>query len=40
MFVNENAWRLLCTVVKFHVVKEAQYFVQDFKGKFDHEWQS
>ena len=30
MFVNENAWRLLCTVVKFHVVKETLYFVQDF----------
>ena len=34
MFVNDCIQRLLCTVIKFHVVKEAKeavlYFVQDF----------
>ena len=31
-----NIQRLLCTVIKFHVVKEAVlYFVQDFLANFD-----
>ena len=34
-----NIQRLLCTVIKFHVVKEAKeavlYFLQDFKVNFD-----
>ena len=34
MFVNDYIQQLLCTVIKFHVVKEAKeavlYFVQDF----------
>ena len=38
-----NIQRLLCTVITFHVVKEAkeavQYFVQDFKVNFDRRWQ-
>ena len=38
MFINIQ--RLLCTVIKFHVDKEATeavlYFVQDFKVNFDH----
>ena len=33
--------RLLCTVIKFHVVKEAVlYFLQDLKVNFDSGWQS
>ena len=39
-----NIQRLLCTVIKFHVVKEAKqavlYFLQDFKVNFDRGWQS
>ena len=44
LFVNDvmmfiNIQRLLCTVIKFHVDKEAKeavlYFVQDFKVNFD-----
>ena len=44
LFVNDvmmfiNIQRLLCTVIKFHVDKEAReavmYFVQDFKVNFD-----
>ena len=35
-----NIQRLLCPVIKFHVVKEAKeavlYFSQDFKVNFDH----
>ena len=35
-----NIQRLLCSVIKFHVVKEAKeavlYFLQDFKENFDH----
>ena len=42
MFINIQ--RLLCTVIKFHVDKEAReavmYFVQDFKVNFDRGWQS
>ena len=34
-----NIQRLLCPVIKFHVVKEAKeavlYFLQDFKVNFD-----
>ena len=39
-----NIQRLLCTVIKFHVVKEAKeavlFFLQDFKVDFDRGWQS
>ena len=39
-----NIQRLLCTVIKFHVVKEAKeavlYFLQDFKVNFDRGWRS
>ena len=39
-----NIQRLLCTVIKFHVVKEAKeavlYFLQDSKPNFNGGWQS
>ena len=39
-----NIQWLLCTVIKFHVVKEAKeavlYFVQDFEVNFDRGWQN
>ena len=39
-----NIPRLLCTLIKCHVVKEANeavlYFLQDFKVNFDRGWQS
>ena len=39
-----NIQRLLCTVMKFHFVKEAKeallYFVKDFQVNFDRVWQS
>ena len=44
LILTINIQRSLCTVIKFHVVKEAKeavlYFLQDFKVNFDSEWQS
>ena len=43
MLLMINIQQLLCTVITFHVVKEAKevvlYFVQDFKVNFDRRWQ-